>query len=130
MTKIKGTGEHGLLQIIIRIIRPPLCSCVPLQMVICKEDGSPDNQNQGDGGGGVVANDHPEDPASSLPLHGLLQMIIWMIRPPPCSSVPLQMVICKEEGPPDDQHFFWSDGAEIRTRPAPSMEDPQFKISA
>ena len=38
--------------------------------------------------------------------HGLLQMTIWMIRPPLCSSVPLQMVICKEDGPPDDQHFF------------------------
>ena len=24
----------------------------------------------------------------------------------PCSSVPLQMVICKEGGPLDDQHFF------------------------
>ena len=37
--------------------------------------------------------------------HGLLQMTIWMIRPPLCFSVPLQMVICKEDGPPDDQHF-------------------------
>ena len=37
--------------------------------------------------------------------HRLLQMIIWMIWPPLCSSVPLQMVICKEDGPPDDQHF-------------------------
>ena len=34
-----------------------------------------------------------------------MQMIIWMIRPLPCSSIPLQMVIRKEEGP-DDQHFF------------------------
>ena len=51
--------------------------------------------------------------------HGLLQMTIWMIWPPPCSSVPLQMVICKEGGPVDDQHFF-----------APSIEDPQYKISA
>ena len=39
--------------------------------------------------------------------HGVLQMIIWMILPPLCSSIPLQMVICKEDGPPDDQHFFW-----------------------
>ena len=23
--------------------------------------------------------------------HGLLQMTIWMIQPPPCSSIPLQM---------------------------------------
>ena len=38
--------------------------------------------------------------------HGLLQMTIWMIRPPLCSSVPLQMVICKEDGPPDDQNIF------------------------
>ena len=61
--------------------------------------------------------------------HGLMLIIIWMIRPPPCSSVPLQMVICKEDGSLDDQHV-WSDGAEIRTRPVPSMEDPQYKISA
>ena len=45
MTKIKGTEEHGLLQMIIRMIRPPLCSSVPLQMVICKEDGPPDDQH-------------------------------------------------------------------------------------
>ena len=38
--------------------------------------------------------------------HGLLQMTIWIIRRPPCSSVPLQIVICKENGPPDDQQFF------------------------
>ena len=38
--------------------------------------------------------------------HGLLQMTIWMIRPPPCSSVCLQMVICKEDVLPNDQHFF------------------------
>ena len=37
--------------------------------------GSPDDQNQGDGGTGE---------------HGLLQIIIWMIWPPPCFSVPLQ----------------------------------------
>ena len=34
MTKIKGTEEDGLLQIIIRMIWPPLCSSVSLQMVI------------------------------------------------------------------------------------------------
>ena len=33
--------------------------------------------------------------------HGLLQMTIWMIRPPLCSSV-----LCKEDGPPDDQNIF------------------------
>ena len=43
-------------------------SSVPLQMVIYKEDGPPDDQNQGDGGAGIVSNDHPEDPATSLPL--------------------------------------------------------------
>ena len=83
MTKIKGSEEHGLLQIIIWMIRPPPCSSVPLQMVICKEDGSPDDENQGDRGAGIVANDHPEDPAS---------------------SVPLQMVVCKEDCPSDDQN--------------------------
>ena len=103
MTKIKRTEEHGLLQMIIWMILPPLCSSIPLQMVICKEDGSPEDQNQGDGGAGIVANDHPDDPASSLPLqvvickedrspnlqikgteeHGLLQMIIWMECSPP-----------------------------------------------
>ena len=46
MPKIKGMEEHGLLQIIIQMIWPPLCSFVPLQMVICKEDGSLDDQNQ------------------------------------------------------------------------------------
>ena len=68
MTKIKGTEEHRLLQMIIWMIWPPLRSSVPLQMVICKEDGSADDQNQGDGGAGIVSNDHPEDPATSLPL--------------------------------------------------------------
>ena len=38
--------------------------------------------------------------------YGLLQMTIWMIRPTLCYSVPLQMAICKEDGPPDDQYFF------------------------
>ena len=84
MTKIKGMEEHGLLQMIIWMIWPPPCSSVPLQMVICKEDGSLDDQNQRDGGARIVKNDNLDDPAS---------------------SVPLQMVICKEDGPPDDQHF-------------------------
>ena len=52
-------------------------------MVICKEDDSPDDQNQGDGGAGIVANDHPDDPAY---------------------SVPLQKVVCKEDCPLDDQN--------------------------
>ena len=49
-------------------------------MVICKEDGSLDD---GNGGAGIVANDHLDDPASSFPL---------------------QMVICKEDGSQDDQN--------------------------
>ena len=65
------------------MIWPPPCSSLPLQMVICKEDGSPDDQKQGVGGAGIVANDHPDDPAS---------------------SVPLQMVICKEDYPSDYQN--------------------------
>ena len=68
MTKIEGMEEHGLLQMTIWMIRPPLCSSVPLQIVICKEDGSLDDQNQVDGGAGIVANDHPDEPASSVPL--------------------------------------------------------------
>ena len=76
MTKIEGMEEHGLLQMTIWMIRPPLCSSVPLQMVICKEHGSPNDQNQGNGGARIVANDQPEDPAS---------------------SVPLQMAFCKED---------------------------------
>ena len=66
-----------------RMIWPPPCSSVPLQMIICKEDGSPDDQKQGDGGAPIVANDHLYDPAS---------------------SVPLQMVVCKEYCPPNDQN--------------------------
>ena len=83
MTKIKGRKEHGFFQMIIRMIWPPPCSSVPLQMVICKEDGSPDDQNQGDGGAEIVAYDQQEDPAS---------------------YVPLQMVVCKEGCPSDDQN--------------------------
>ena len=41
-------------------------SSVPLQMVIYKEDGPPDDQNQGDGGARIVANDHLDDMASSV----------------------------------------------------------------
>ena len=68
MTKIKGTEDHGLLQMIIRMVCPAPCSAVFLQMVICKEDGSLDDQNQGDGGEGIVANDHLEDSVSSIHL--------------------------------------------------------------
>ena len=66
MTNMKGTEEQGLLQMIIRMIRPPPCSSFPLQLVLCKEDGPPDNQNQGDGGARIIANDHPDDLASSV----------------------------------------------------------------
>ena len=83
MTKIKGTKEHGLLQMIIQMIRPTLCSSVPLQMVNCIVDGSQNDQNQGNAGAGIVAKDHLEDSAS---------------------SVPLQMVVCKEDCPSDDQN--------------------------
>ena len=92
-------------------------------MVFYKEDGPSDDQNQGDGGARIIANNHLDDLAS---------------------SVPLQMVICKEDCPSDDQNQ--RDGgarivandhlddpaswAEIRTRPAPCREDPQYKISA
>ena len=68
---------------IIRMIWPPPCSSLPLQMVICKEDDSPDDQKQGDEGAGIVANDHPDDPVS---------------------SISLQMVTCKEDCPPNDQN--------------------------
>ena len=66
MTKIKRTEEHGVLQMIIWMILPPLCSSIPLQMVICKEDGSLDDQNQRDRGARIVANDHLDDPATSV----------------------------------------------------------------
>ena len=72
-----------MLQMIILMIRPPSCSSVTLQKIVCKEDGSPDDQNQGVGGAGIVANDHPDDPAY---------------------SVPLQKVGCKEDCPLDDQN--------------------------
>ena len=74
-TKIKGTEEHGLLQMIIRMIRPPPCSSVPLQMVICKEDGSQDDLNHGNGGARILANDHPDDRASSVLLRSSVSAI-------------------------------------------------------
>ena len=52
-------------------------------MVIYKEDGPLDDQNQGDGGAGIVANDRLKDPAS---------------------SVPLQMIVFKEDCPSDGQN--------------------------
>ena len=41
-------------------------SSVPLQMVIYREDGPPDDQNQGDEGARIVASDQVDDPASSV----------------------------------------------------------------
>ena len=91
-------------------------------MVVCKEEGSPGDQNQGDGGAGIVANDHPADPASSVPLqmvickkdcppndqnqgHGGAGIVANDHPDDPDTPVPLQLVIFKEDGPPDDQHF-------------------------
>ena len=42
LTKIKGMGENELLQMDIWMIRPPLFR---LQMVIYKEESSPDDQH-------------------------------------------------------------------------------------
>jgi len=67
VTKIKGAEEHGLLQMITQKVWHPPCFSISLQMVICKEDGSLDNQNQGVGGAGIVANDHLDDLAHSVP---------------------------------------------------------------
>ena len=83
-----------MLQLIIHMIRPPLCSAVPLQMVICKEDGSQDDQNQGDGVVGIATNFHLDDPASSLLLRSFAKRTVLRIT-----------------------NIFWSDWAEIRTRP-------------
>ena len=70
MTKIKGTEEQELFQIIIQRIQPApfLCKCSFAKRTV---------QNQGDGGARMVANDHPDDLASSVFLcsfeNGLLQ---------------------------------------------------------
>merc|ERR1712004_847250 len=78
MTKIKGTEEHGLLQMTIWMIRPPPASSVPLQMVICKEDCPPNDQNQRDGGARIVANDHLDDPARNAWMHVLANSPTWL----------------------------------------------------
>ena len=96
-------------------------------MVIYKEDGSPDDQNQGDRGAEIVAIDHSAFSVS-------LQIIIYKEDGPSddqsqgdggarivandhldgmCSSVPLQLVICKEDGPPDDEHFLGTMGLKL-----------------
>ena len=87
MTQIKGTEEHGVLQMIIGMIWHPPCSSICLQMVVCKEDGFPDDQNQGDRGAGIVANDHPDGPASSVLLRSFTNGHL------------------QRDDPPDDQHF-------------------------
>ena len=93
MTKIKGTEDHRLLQMIIRMIQPPpflwkwsFAKRTILQITKIK----------------------------GMEEHRLLQMTILMIWPPPCSSAPLQMVICKEDGPPDDQIFLINIDVEVR----------------
>ena len=92
MTKIKGTENHRLLQMIIRMIRPPpflwkwsFAKRTILQITKIK----------------------------GMEEHRLLQMTILMIWPPPCSSAPLQMVICKEDGPPDDQKILINIDVEV-----------------
>ena len=42
------------------------CSSIPLQMFICTEDGPLDDQNQGDVEAWTVANNYPDDLASSV----------------------------------------------------------------
>ena len=44
-------------------------SSLTLRMVICNEDGPPDDQNQKDGRARSVANDHLDDFTSSVLLH-------------------------------------------------------------
>ena len=48
-------------------------------MVICKEDCPSDDQNQRDGGARIVANDHLDDPASSVPHFVIIIAIIMNI---------------------------------------------------
>ena len=121
---------------LVKIFPRDNCSSIPLQIVICKEDSPRDDQNQGDEGAWIVANNHLDDIPSSVLLpffaNGHLQrerFSGWpksrgrrsrncckMIRPPP--------FLCKWSGSSRWPTFFWSNGAEIRTRPAPSIDDP------
>ena len=67
LTTIVPRDTCSLRQLFLATIVP--CdnySSVPLQMVVYKEDGPPDDKNQWDGGEGTVANDHLEDPATSV----------------------------------------------------------------
>ena len=108
----------------------PLDNCSSRQLFLAtinppflyKEDGPPNDQNQGDGGAQIVANDHPYNPASSVLLRSFandhLQRGRFSGWPKSrgrrrwscCkwssgeSSVPLQMVFCKEDCPSDGQN--------------------------
>ena len=75
MTICKGTeeAEHP----------DDAASSVPMQMVICKEDCPPDDQSQRDRGARIVANDHLDDPASSVLLHSFANIHlqrVWSFR--------------------------------------------------
>ena len=96
-----------MLQMIIRMIGPPPCSSVPLQKVVCKEEGSSDDQNHGDGGARIIANNHLDDLASSVPLQRDGARIVANDHLDDLASL-----------------------AEIRTRPATCRQDPKYKISA
>ena len=54
-------------------------SSLTLRMVICNEDGPPDDQNQKDGRARIVANDHLDDLASSVPHFVIIIAIIMNI---------------------------------------------------
>ena len=77
MTKVKRMDEHGLLQMNIWMIWPPpfLCKWSFAKRTVLRMTKSKGTEE------GIVANDHSEDLAS---------------------SVPLQMVVCKENGPLED----------------------------
>ena len=61
------SGQLSLATMFLLTIAPrDKCSSIPLQMVICKEGGPLDAQNQGDGGAWIVANNYPDDLASSV----------------------------------------------------------------
>ena len=63
------------------------------------------DQNRRDGRAWIVANDHLDDPASSVLLRSFAKRMV------------LRMT----------KTYFWSDWAEIRTRHVPSIRDAQYK---
>ena len=64
LTTIVPRDNYSMRQLFLATIFPRNnYSSIPLQIVICKEDSPPDDQNQGDGEAGIVANYHPDDPA-------------------------------------------------------------------